>query len=800
MTDTSEQRRRRLRLRLDIGGVVQGVGFRPFVHRLATSLGLPGVVFNHPGGVTIEVEGAPELLAQFVDRVVSDRPVHAVVEQVTQHELHPTGETGFVIRVSDSHTPAGDGGLFMLPDLATCDDCRRELLDPADRRYHYPFIVCTQCGPRWSIIDDVPYDRARTSMRGFDMCAACRAEYEDPASRRFHAEPIACADCGPQLRYDRASRGCEAPEGEASERREQHRVVPASTPPGVDTPDSPLTLAAAAVLAGRIVAVLGLGGFHLVCDATNAAAVRTLRERKRRPQKPFALMVESLAAAQQLCAMDAAEQSLLAASPSPIVVLRKRAGATPIADDVAPGNPYLGLMLPYTPLHILLLQAMGRPIVCTSGNLSDEPIQFDPAAARDKLAGIADAFLTHNRPIRRPVDDSVACVMEGEPMLLRRARGYAPLPIGTGLTDAIAFGAHEKCTVAISSGGRAVISPHIGQMDSPDAVRAHADARDTLRRLSRSNPPVVAHDAHPDFHTTRVAQTSGARPVAVQHHVAHLLSAVVEHNLQPPVLGVVWDGTGYGEDAPGETIEAIETVVPIRGSEFLLWGIDRRIQRVASLRPFPLPGGEAAIREPRRSAAGLLHALGIAHDSPWRTLLERGVNSPLCSSIGRLFDAVASLVGLCDVATHEAEAACAVEFAAMRALRSEWRAGGVSPRRDPDALLPSFALRGPAPPARQTLDPADTIASLVSSSASAEHRALAFHHALADCIADVAARHPDCRTVVLTGGCFQNRLLLTLAAAHLRAIGRQPVWPRLVPCNDGGIALGQLAAVTLLET
>ncbi|MGE0431559.1 MAG: carbamoyltransferase HypF [Planctomycetota bacterium] len=746
------------RARLTVTGVVQGVGFRPFVFRLATSLGMAGFVRNDGGRVVVEVEGRREALAWLIPRLRSDAPLHAAINDVACEWIAPLGAREF--RIAES--AASDGGMFVLPDLAICDDCRRELLDPADRRYRYPFIVCTQCGPRWSIIDDLPYDRARTSMRGFAMCAACRAEYDDPASRRFHAEPIACPDCGPQLElFSGASRGRKSP---VSGSREVHEAQT----PGNSVPGSPLELASTAVLAGQIVAVQGLGGFHLIADATNADTVQLLRDRKRRPQKPFALMVESLDAVRELCDIDPAEAALLAAPPAPIVLLRKR-DTTAIADNVAPGNTYLGVMLPYTPLHILLLAAIGRPIVCTSGNLSDEPIQFQPLTARVRLAHIADAFLTHNRPIRRPVDDSVAHVIDGEPVLLRRARGYAPLPIGTGLRDALALGAHEKVTVAIASGGRAMISPHIGLMDSADAMRVHGDACQFLRHLSRSDPQTVVHDAHPDFLTTQIAQASGARAVAVQHHVAHLLAAVVEHNLSPPVLGVVWDGTGYGDSE-----------VPIRGSEFLRWDADHHVTRLAALTPFPLPGGEAAVREPRRSAAGLLHALGIAHDSPWQRVLAARVNAPLCSSMGRLFDAVASLLGLCDVNTHEAEAASALQFAAMRAT------GDV-------ASLARIALR------EFELDPTAMIQWLIASDTPVESRALAFHHALVDCIADVAARHPDCRTVVLTGGCFQNRLLLALAADRLRAIGRQPVWPRLVPCNDGGISLGQLAAVSLLQ-
>jgi len=745
----------RRRLHMVVRGAVQGVGFRPFVHRTASELGLAGWVRNTVAGVTIEVEGPVDRLDALVDRLLHGSPAPASIAGLDLDEMEPVGTIGFAIRDSETEgTPVAG----VLPDLATCEDCLRELFDPADRRHRYPFVNCTRCGPRYSIVEAVPYDRTRTSMRRFAMCPACRHEYEGPADRRFHAEPNACPECGPRL-------DLWSPDGTSLARD-----------------DEALQAAAAAIRAGKIVAVKGIGGFHLMVDARDEAAVRRLRAAKARPSKPFAVMFPTLAAVRDACRVGAEEERLLGDPARPIVLVR-RAAQSGLARSVAPGNPRLGAMLPYSPLHHLLLHDLGFPVVATSGNRGDEPIATDEREALRRLAGIADVFLVHDRPIVRPVDDSVVQVMCGRPQVLRRARGLAPNPVvHGGMPDGIvACGAHLKAAVALTVGGNLVVSQHLGDLETGPARDAYRQALDDLSRLHEVRPRLAVRDAHPDYASSRAAEASGAPVVSVQHHVAHIAACMAEHDLAPPVLGVAWDGTGYGPDGTvwgGEFIRIARTG----------W------QRVAHLRPFRLPGGEAAAREPRRSALGLLdevygqEAFGMTRLAPVAaftpaerevlgTALTRGLNAPRSTSAGRLFDGFAALCGLVQRASYEGEAASALQWAAESSRTGRSYDLPVIDR----GTAPLVVDWGPA----VTAAVAD-LADGVSPAAIAE----ALHNGLARAIVAVAVQ-VEARQIVLTGGCFQNHCLTEAAVARLRTASREVFWHGRVPPNDGGIAVGQ---------
>jgi hydrogenase maturation protein HypF len=728
--------------RVRIRGAVQGVGFRPYVYRQAVKFGISGWVENTTQGVTLEAEGEGEAVAQFLVALRAV-PAPAYVAEMQVEETEPSGADGFVIRQSDSR---GARLAQILPDLALCGDCLRELFDPKDRRYLYPFINCTHCGPRYSIVEDVPYDRARTSMRHFAMCEACRAEYENPLDRRFHAEPNACPECGPFVALW---------DGQGARLSHRHEAI-------LET--------AEAIREGKIVAVKGIGGFHLVADARNADAVALLRARKRRPEKPFAVMFPSFAQLERACVVDETERALLESPARPIVLVRRK--PSEIAPAVAPGNPWLGAFLPYAPLHHLLLQALDFPVVATSGNLSDEPIVIDEDEALTRLAGIADLFLMHNRPIVRPLDDSVMRVAAGRALMLRRARGFAPEPIEIeNIPPAIlALGGHMKTTVALTLDGAVLQSQHIGDLETVEARAAHERAIADLMALRAKAPRLVAHDLHPDYATTRQAARLGLPTYAVQHHVAHVAACMAENAVAPPVLGVAWDGTGYGLDGT------------IWGGEFLRLG-ERGCERVAHLRPFRLPGGEAAAREPRRSALALLWEAFGKTDDAWlyfteqervtiAHMLKHAINTPETSSMGRLFDGFAALCGLRQVASYEGQAAA--EF--------EWAADGFEPR-----AAYEFPLRD------GVLDWQPALEGLLEDrrrGAPVGEISAAFHAGLAKAIATVARDIGEPR-VVLTGGCFQNKRLLESTIAELRQAGHEPIWHRRTPPNDGALALGQ---------
>lgn len=759
------------RLDVVVRGAVQGVGFRPFVYRLAHELDLTGWVRNEAGGVRIAVEGPDGAIATFAARLRDRPPPRAVVCEVLVRPGEPEGFGRFTIRRSDA---AGRKVAFVLPDIATCPDCLAEILDPADRRHRYPFTNCTNCGPRFSIIRRLPYDRPGTTMRAFRMCPGCRAEYEDPLDRRFHAQPNACPACGPGLTLI-----------EAGARRLAGNEV---------------ALAGAARLAreGRILALKGLGGYQLLVDATDPDAVRRLRRRKRRPRKPLALMVADLDAARSLARLDDDEASLLASPDAPIVLVRRR-GETPLAAAVAPDTDRLGIMLPTTPLHHLLLRDVGRPVVATSGNLSEEPICIDEHEAMTRLGGIADAFLIHDRPIERHVDDSVLWVFRGEPRPLRRARGLAPLPVGltTEGPDVLAVGAHQKNAVALALGAQAFVSQHIGDLTSLESRSVFEVVIADLLGLYEAAPTLVVHDLHPDYASSAWAEAAtapdaegplaGLPRVAVQHHHAHLAACLAEHRVEGPALGVVWDGTGLGDDGT------------VWGGEGLL-GEAGGYVRVARLLPFRLPGGEAAVREPWRVASSLareVHEAGLITELPAlegvppaargnvELLLERGVRSPWTSSVGRLFDGVACLAGLGLEASYEGQLAVALEHCA----------GDRDEAPYPFPLLESTDHDGPGAPPELAHDWRPLVAAVIEDRARGVDRdvvAARFHGALRAGIEALARRVGEPR-VVLTGGCFQNRRLVSTVAASLEAAGHELLLHRQVPPNDGGIALGQVA-------
>ncbi|HEY3382427.1 MAG TPA: carbamoyltransferase HypF [Vicinamibacterales bacterium] len=748
------------RLRVRIRGAVQGVGFRPFVYRLASDLGLAGWVINSSSGVEVEVEGLPDLLARFLVRLERDQPPRAVIQGLEASYLDPLGFDGFEIRES----VGGEKTALVLPDIATCPDCLHEVFDPANRRYRYPFTNCTNCGPRFSIIRALPYDRPMTTMAGFAMCAACRREYEDPRDRRFHAQPNACPACGPHLEMWDESGSC------------------------VATHDVALRAAAAHVRDGAVVALKGLGGFQLIVDARNERAVQRLRRAKAREEKPFAVMAPSMEAVRAVCAVSDLEARLLASPEAPIVLLRRREKIE-LAEGVAPGNPTLGVMLPYTPLHHVLLADLSTAIVATSGNRADEPICTDQRDALERLRGLADVFLVHDRPIARHVDDSVARVMMGRELITRRARGYAPMPVrlGRDVPPTLGVGAHLKNAVALSVGRNVFVSQHIGDLETPEAYRAFEQAIVALEDLYEAPPVTVVCDAHPDYLSTRYAQRRGLPVRHVQHHVAHVLACMAENDLEPPALGVGWDGTGYGLDGT------------VWGGEFF-HVTTSGAERVATFRTFGLPGGDQAVREPRRTALGLLHevmgeqvwqcadlapvaAFETAERAIIRTMLERRVNTPRTSSVGRLFDAVAAIVGLRQHVRYEGQAAMELEFALDEVATDEHypfdlRDGGsecwaVDWAPLVDALVADVRAGRPVP--------------LVSAR---------FHNALVDALVAVASR-TGVERVVLSGGCFQNRYLTEQSVRRLREAGFRPYWHQRVPPNDGGIALGQVAAVAL---
>ncbi|MCE0522593.1 MAG: carbamoyltransferase HypF [Methylacidiphilales bacterium] len=744
------------RARAVVRGVVQGVGFRPFVYRLAKELDLTGWVSNSAQGVFIEIEGAGTTLRDFLVRLEREKPPRAIIQSLEFSFLDSAGYRDFTIRTSDE---TGAKTALILPDIATCPHCLLEIFQAGNRRYHYPFTNCTNCGPRFTIIRELPYDRPNTSMKKFAMCSHCEREYNDPADRRFHAQPNACPSCGPHLELWDAGGNVLA------------------------LHDDALHLAAEEVRAGKILALKGIGGFQLIADARIESVVQRLRQRKRRSEKPFALMYPSLEMAREHCRISELEERLLLSPEAPIVLLQS--WSPPIAPAVAPGNPYLGVMLPSSPLHHILLNDLRIPVVATSGNLSDEPICTDEREALDRLDGIADFFLVHDRPIVRPMDDSVTRVVRGRELILRRARGYAPLPVHLKepLPCVLAVGAHLKNTVAVSIGREVFISQHIGDLETSEAHAAFRAVAADLPRLYETTPEIIACDLHPDYLSTKyAAQLAGLADVKlhpVQHHWAHVLSCMTENEVEFPALGVAWDGTGYGPDGT------------VWGGEFLL-ATEKSYERVAHFRQFRLPGGEAAIKQPSRTALGVLYEIGGAEALEQgdlapvrdfsegdlgliRQMLVKKLQAPLTSSAGRLFDAVASISGLRQRVTFEGQAAMELEFAIQSCVSEAY----------------SFEIKSTSPSVvdwRPMIDEvvADARNGLAPGAISAK-----FHNALVEIIVAVA-RHVGQTRVVLTGGCFQNRYLTERSVQRLLEEGFRPYWHQRVPANDGGIALGQI--------
>ncbi|TGB18655.1 carbamoyltransferase HypF [Streptomyces palmae] len=776
------------RVRLTVRGVVQGVGFRPFVHRLATELALSGFVGNAAGGVFIEAEGPPGALAEFRRRLRAERPPLSQVTGLTAEEVPARGTGGFAIRPSEQ----GEGRTQLPPDTATCQECLRELADPADRRYRHPFITCTHCGPRLTIVTRLPYDRDATTMAAFPLCPACAAEYRDPADRRFHAQPVACPDCGPRLTLVRAVDGTGAPDPE--------RV----------TGGRALEAARRLLAGGAVLAVKGLGGYHLACDAADPRAVAALRARKHRAARPFAVMCADLATAEGLAEVGPAERAALTGPHRPIVLLRRRSGTErALAPGVCPGSPDIGVLLPYTPLHQLLFGLPGDPpgprtLVMTSGNRSGEPIVTDDAEALDRLAGLADAWLTHDRAIEGPCDDSVVRVTaDGHELVLRRSRGYAPRPVALPLPvrPALAVGGDLKNTLCLGEEHSAWFSPHIGDMGELAAVRAFEHGERRLRTLTGVAPTLLAADRHPGYHTTRWARehTAGRPLRLVQHHHAHIASAMAEHGLTgtAPVIGVAFDGTGYGDDTA------------IWGGEVLLADY-AGYRRLAHLAYAPLPGGDAGVANPCRVALARLHAAGLPWDADLPCVaacqdterqvlgrqLERGLGCVPTSSMGRLFDAISSLAGVCHRADYEAQAAVELEAAA----RTAWseRTGAYR-----------FTLRTAGRPgaARATvLETAPVLRAVIADLRGAVPTAVIaarFHRAVAAAVTEVCVRvhrETGVRAVALTGGVFANALLDQECADLLAAAGLEVLRHREVPPGDGGLALGQLMVAARAET
>ena len=749
------------RIYIVIRGAVQGVGFRPFIYNLAKKMNLKGYVLNSSSGVYIEAEHEKKFLNDFVLKIEKEKPVLSVITGLEFSFLDPVGYRNFEIRKSENNDTIS---AFILPDIATCDKCKKELLDPLNRRYRYPFINCTNCGPRFSIIEALPYDRPNTSMKSFKMCDRCRKEYENPGDRRFHAQPIACPECGPHLELWDAYGNIISSKGDA------------------------LKLTAVKINEGEIIALKGLGGFQLIADASNEKTIKLLRERKQREEKPFALMFYDIESVKKICEVTLFEERLLKSPESPIVLLKRKYYENKkniISDLVAPNNPYLGIMLPYTPLHLLLMDALQKPVIATSGNISEEPMCIDNYEALERLGGIADFFLMHNRPIVRHVDDSIVRVIMGKEMVMRRARGYAPLPVkiqNDKSNDVIlAVGGHLKNTIALKVNENIFISQHIGNLSTTESFRTFTNVIEDFKKLYRVQPDKIVSDKHPEYLSTKFAESSSIPFSDVQHHFAHIASCREENQINGRTLGVSWDGTGFGEDKT------------IWGGEFFI-SDENYYSHLAQMRKFCLPGGEAAVKEPRRSALGMLYS--IFGDEIFeekfelisgnfdkkeiiilRQMLNKNLNSPLTSSIGRLFDAAASTLNLGNFNNYEGQAAMNLEFSADSHTESYY----------PFEILKKEIF---------IIDWHPFIKSLLndkSNNISVNIISTKFHNTLARIILSIT-EISDEEKVVLSGGCFQNALLLQKSTELLQHNGFKVYCHQRIPPNDGGLSLGQISA------
>ena len=780
------------RWKISVSGIVQGVGFRPFVYRLALVHGLSGFVANTPEGVAIEAQGQAAQLEDFLAALRIEAPPLAQVGEIVSLPIPLSDDNAFVLRHSAISGPVAT---LISPDVAVCEDCLAEFFDPADRRFRYPFINCTNCGPRYTIVERIPYDRPHTTMRGFAMCAACQGEYDDPANRRFHAQPNCCPDCGPRLSLAGAD-GRQLAEGEEALNEAVRRLA-----------------------AGEIVAVKGLGGFHLAVDATSSQAVMRLRRRKGREAKPLAVMVADLAAARRICRLegpDAMEEQALASQERPIVLAGKKEGHG-LAEEVAPGYDQFGLMLPYAPLHYLLLQGVGRPLVMTSGNRSEEPICIENGEAVQRLAGIADCFLVHDRGIHLPCDDSVVAFQAGMIRQVRRSRGFAPKPIGLAASGAMVLGvgAELKNTVCLLKEKQAFCSQHIGDLKNLEAYRVFQQSLGQLAALFEISSALIAHDLHPQYLSSRwAAEQQGLPTLAVQHHHAHLAACLAENRQEGPAIGIILDGAGYGPDQT------------IWGGEVLL-GDAHGYRRFAALESLPLPGGDAAVQAPWRTALSYLHAtfgadlpelpFMAAHECGMiLAMVDKGVNSPLTSSCGRLFDAVAAMSGGRQTIQYEAQAAIELMQAAGGRIGEEvfpcevYAEDAIAELSNLPArtkLIPGGCIAELSSlPAQTKLIPEGcmlkiSVRSLVRAVAQAVQSGMAqseisrrFHAGLVAAFTRVAeeARHREkINMVVLSGGVFQNRLLLEGMAASLGRAGFEVLLHKELPCNDACISLGQ---------
>ncbi|MEO8218551.1 MAG: carbamoyltransferase HypF [Acidobacteriota bacterium] len=736
------------RKRISVKGIVQGVGFRPFVFQLAHELNLSGFVLNCSSGVIVEAEGPDQTLEILVRRLRQDKPPLARIDSLEIDDLPFLGDDRFSILASRPE----EGAFALVPaDVSTCADCAAEVIDAANRRFAYPFTNCTNCGPRYTIIRELPYDRPKTTMEPFVMCAACQAEYDDPLNRRFHAQPNACAACGPSLRT-------------IPERHE------------------PMHFARQSLANGNVLAIRGLGGFQLACDARNTAAIAALRARKRRSEKPFALMARNLAVVAAQCVVSREEAAALSGPEHPIVVLARRADCA-LPEELAPGNDTLGVMLPYTPLHSLLFRDLDL-LVMTSGNISEEPIVIDNVEASERLGAVADVFLLHNREIHTRVDDSIVRISDGEPRLIRRARSFAPHPIDLGRTvpDLLACGAELKNTFCLTKDRYAFVSQHIGDLKNYETLTFFEQTLSRMKSLFHIDPIAVAHDLHPHYLSTRFAQSlEGMRTIGVQHHHAHIASCMAENGLREQVIGVAMDGTGYGTDGA------------IWGAEFLTADL-ASFERRAHFRYVPLAGGDTAIRQPWRSAlaylrdtfgdaipSGLLSSVASGDRSLVERMTARSINTVPTSSCGRLFDAVAAVLGTRTEVTFEAQAAIELETLARKA-------GSARPY--------PFEVQGSAPMQIDFRPMFDAIVAQMAHEFDRSMIAARFHETLAEVIESICLRIREqdvLNKVCLSGGTFQNLLLLERTLLRLRARGFEVFLHRHVPCNDGGISLGQAA-------
>lgn len=755
------------RAKISIFGAVQGVGFRPFVYRLAKELQLRGTVCNNSEGVFIEAEGDEQVLHQFCRRLQKEKPYHAHIAALEIRWLTPVGLSDFAIIESSAGNSVK---AWVLPDIATCFQCRDEIFNEENRRFLYPFTNCTNCGPRYSIIEKLPYDRPHTTMNMFEMCPACKAEYENPEDRRFHAQPNACPDCGPQIELWSSNKDF---------LEEKHGAM---------------VRAAELLKEGAIVAVKGLGGFHLMVIADNNNAVKRLRERKRRGNKPFAVMFPNLEQITLVCQLSQKEIEVLNSPEAPIILLHRKKGVANnlVSAEIAPGNPFIGAMLPYTPLHYILLSLLQKPVVATSGNLSDEPIVYDNVEAFDRLGKIADYFLLHNRPILRPVDDSVVRVVADQMVVIRRARGFAPLPVPVNMTfdQVMAVGGHMKNTIAIPVNQSVITSQHIGDLDAPETRKSFHASIESLTKLYNIKPEVIIHDSHPDYYSTRFANEFGQNYTNIQHHLAHVFSAMLDNELDAPVLGFAWDGTGYGTDGTvwgGETFKITQ----------------QEISRVASVVPFFLPGGEKAVKEPRRVLLSLLtEAVNNWEQHPvydilnkkfkdgeqdiLKTMILQKKHGVMSTSIGRIFDAVSSLLTGTDINQYEGDAAQALEYLALQSNNCTefYRPILTQDINGITCLDWRPILKQIIEDYFRHINPADI--------------AYKFHLTLAHFMKELAMVS-GLKRIVISGGCFMNSILVEQAFSLLRKARFEIFQHQQIPANDGGISAGQLYAYQFLK-